>query len=96
MRSGVVIARRWLPSISSLRNRSLKSSGAYDPVINRPTVIVAEVNADEDHELSERFSIEGYPTLKFFPAGSTDPVDYNGGREAKDLVDFLNEKLGIV
>ena len=64
-------------------------------MIDRESLIVAEVNADEDHELGERFNIQGFPTLKFFPAGSTEPIDYEGGREAKDLIAFVNEKIGF-
>ena len=64
-------------------------------VIDRESLIVAEVNADEDHELGERFNIQGFPTLKFFPAGSTEPIDYEGGREAKDPIAFVNEKIGF-
>ena len=65
-------------------------------MIDRESLIVAEVNADEDHELGERFNIQGFPTLKFFPAGSTEPIDYEGGREAKDLIAFVNESGKVV
>ena len=64
-------------------------------MIDRESLIVAEVNSDEDHELGARFNIQGFPTLKFFPAGSTEPIDYEGGREAKDLIAFVNEKIGF-
>lgn len=35
-----------------------------------------------------------YPTIKFFPKGSTEGEPYNGGRSEKDLVAFINEKAG--
>jgi protein disulfide-isomerase A6 len=38
--------------------------------------------------------VSGFPTIKFFPKGSTTPEDYNGGRSEEDLVAFLNEKAG--
>ena len=38
--------------------------------------------------------MSGYPTIKFFPAGSTTPEDYSGGRSEEALVAFLNEKAG--
>lgn len=63
--------------------------------MNRESVIIAEVNADEDRVLGDRFGIQGFPTLKFFPAGSTEPEDYEGGRTAADLVRYMNEKAGI-
>jgi protein disulfide-isomerase A6 len=41
-----------------------------------------------------RFGVQGYPTLKFFPAGSGEPEDYQGGREVEDFVEFINSKVG--
>ena len=35
-----------------------------------------------------------YPTIKFFPKGSSNGEFYNGGRSASDLVDFINKKVG--
>ena len=34
----------------------------------------------------------GYPTIKYFAPGSTEPEDYNGGRTASDIVKFAEEK----
>ena len=41
-----------------------------------------------------RFGIQGYPTLKYFPKGSTDPTPYEAGRSEAAFVKFLNEKAG--
>lgn len=38
--------------------------------------------------------VKSYPTIKYFPAGSTTPVDYQGGRDLKDLIEFVNEQAG--
>lgn len=38
--------------------------------------------------------MSGYPTIKFFPAGSDEAEDYEGGRSEADFVQFLNEKCG--
>jgi protein disulfide-isomerase A6 len=38
--------------------------------------------------------VSGYPTIKFFPAGSTAADTYSGGRSEEALVAFLNEKAG--
>jgi len=35
--------------------------------------------------------IRGYPTLKFYPKGDSEPVDYNGGRELDDFKKWLSE-----
>jgi len=57
-------------------------------------VVIAKVDADAHKELGNRFDVHGYPTLKWFPKGSTTPEDYNGGRTADDIVAFVNEKAG--
>ena len=41
-----------------------------------------------------RFEVTGFPTIKFFPAGSDEPEPYEENRELEDLVTFLNAKAG--
>jgi len=57
-------------------------------------VVIAKVDCDKNKELGNRFGIKGYPTLKFFPKGSLTPEDYSGGREANDIIEFVNGKTG--
>lgn len=56
--------------------------------------LVASVDADAHRELGQRFGVTGFPTLKYFPAGSIEGETYNGGRTAADIVAFLNQKTG--
>ncbi|CAI5483709.1 unnamed protein product [Closterium sp. Yama58-4] len=58
------------------------------------SVVIAKVDCDEHKDLCSKYSVSGFPTLKWFPAGESKPEDYSGGREASDLVEFVNEKLG--
>ena len=61
----------------------------------RDSIIFAEVQADVEPELSQRFEIESYPTLFFFAAGSTvEPEKYKEERELEIIVHWLNEHLG--
>ena len=52
---------------------------AYEEVgaafANSPDVLVAKVDADADRALGGRFGVRGFPTLKFFPKGSTEPEE---------------------
>lgn len=57
-------------------------------------VAIAEVNADEYRDLGSRFGVRGFPTIKYFPEGSTEPIDYNGGRSVDELIAFVNEQAG--
>merc|ERR1711991_139507 len=59
-------------------------------------VVVANVDADAapNKPLGSRFGVTGFPTIKFFPKGSTEATDYSSGREVADFVKFLNDKAG--
>ncbi|EAS03751.2 protein disulfide-isomerase (macronuclear) [Tetrahymena thermophila SB210] len=59
--------------------------------------VLAKVDATEQKDLGTRFSIQGFPTLKFFINGSTEnPVDFNGGRTEKDILNWIKKRTGSV
>jgi protein disulfide-isomerase A6 len=58
-------------------------------------VIIAALDADAHRELGTRYGVTGFPTLKFFPAGSKEAESYNGGRTANDMIDFINKMTGL-
>jgi protein disulfide-isomerase A6 len=72
--------------------------GAYEETAEafakESDVVIADVDADAHKELASRFGVTGFPTLKFFKKGSTEPEDYNGGREAADIVEWINKQAG--
>lgn len=37
--------------------------------------------------MAQKYGVQGFPTIKFFSPGS-EPVDYQGGRSASDIVQF--------
>src|SRR5438270_11056405 len=52
-------------------------------------VTIAKVDATANDVPDE---IQGFPTIKLFPAGSKDkPVDYSGSRTVEDLAKFIKE-----
>lgn len=61
-----------------------------------PDVIVSKVDAEAENSqaIAREQGVTGYPTIKFFPKGSTTPEVYTGGRSEQDLVRFLNTKAG--
>ena len=43
--------------------------------------------------IAQQYGVQGYPTIKYFAPGSSEPEDYNGGRTASDIVKFAEEKF---
>ncbi|KAK2957061.1 putative Protein disulfide-isomerase [Blattamonas nauphoetae] len=57
---------------------------------NDSSVIFAQIESTET-QLMTQFNIQGYPTLKFFPANQTTPkLNYNGKRTITDLLDWVS------
>ncbi|KAI9353146.1 thioredoxin-like protein [Pilaira anomala] len=61
---------------------------------NEPNCVVAKIDADQERDIGTEFDISGFPTLKFFPAGESEPIAYEGGRTEKAFVDYLNKHCG--
>jgi len=57
-------------------------------------VVIADLDADQYKDLAGKYGVSGFPTLKFFKKGSTTPEDYSGGREAADIIEFVNKQSG--
>lgn len=64
--------------------------------MNEPNVVVAKVDAEAEGSkaTANANGVTSYPTIKFFPKGSTEAEDYNGGRSEVELLEFLNSKAG--
>lgn len=55
------------------------------------SMIISKFNAvANDLPESLKFELRAYPTIKFFKAGSKEPIDYEGDHSLKAFVDFLN------
>lgn len=68
-----------------LKNKKLTNSAQMDATLN-------------DIPPSAPFKVQGFPTLKFKPAGGVDFIDYNGDRSLESLIEFVetNKKTGDV
>lgn len=57
-----------------------------------PPIHIAKIDATVNKNLTEKFDIQGYPTLKYF-IGSK-PVDYQGGKTEDSIVSWVLKKTG--
>jgi protein disulfide-isomerase A6 len=59
-------------------------------------VLIAKVDAEAPNSkaTAEEQGVSSYPTIKFFPKGSTKPQEYEGGRSEAEFVEFLNKHAG--
>ncbi|KAK2817261.1 hypothetical protein Q5P01_025452 [Channa striata] len=57
--------------------------------IDHENIIIAKMDATANEV--ESIAIEGFPTLKYFPAGSKEVVDYTGKRDLETLSKFLDD-----
>jgi len=57
-------------------------------------VVIAKVDASAEESLGTKYGIKGYPTLKWFGKGTTEPEDYDGGRSLEEFVSWINDKTG--
>jgi protein disulfide-isomerase A1 len=81
----------WCGHCKSLAPEYVKAAASL--AANDPVYRIAKVDATEHKELGERFGIQGFPTLKFFK-GDDKAIDYDGGRQADDIVKWVIKKSG--
>nr|AMM62654.1 conotoxin-specific protein disulfide isomerase (cspdi) [Conus geographus] len=53
---------------------------------------LAKVDATVETDLAGKFEVKGFPTIKFFIDGES--VDYTGGRQTSDIINWLKKKTG--
>lgn len=58
--------------------------------------MIAKVDAEAENSkaLAQEQGVQSYPTIKYFKKGSTEPHPYEGARDEKDFIEFLNTNAG--
>ena len=53
---------------------------------------IGAVNCEDEKDLSQKYKIDGYPTVLFFGDDKKKTEEYEGDRKAEKVIDFLFEK----
>jgi protein disulfide-isomerase A1 len=55
-------------------------------------VFLAKVDATENKELSGKYGVKGFPTLKYFTGDLESPSDYSGGRTEDTIISWISKR----
>lgn len=80
----LIFSKKLAPEYSAAAIELKKAGDNYVPL--------AKVDATAEPTIAEKFSVQGYPTIKFFINGQV--VDYEGGRTTPDIVSWILKKSG--
>lgn len=56
---------------------------------NNPNILLATVDSTENEVAG--VDIQGFPTLKFWGKDKSNPIEYNGGRDAQGIIQWIKE-----
>jgi len=64
--------------------------------VSEPSIVIAKVDAEapDSKKTAQDQGVQSYPTIKFFPAGTSEPSKYEGARTEQAFIDFLNKEVG--
>jgi protein disulfide-isomerase A6 len=106
LRHGVVVS---IPSSLRLEKQDFKLTEETDckslaPIYedlatsfaNEESVIIAKVDAESEDSKATASAqgITGFPTIKWFPAGSKEATTYSNARTEAAFIDFINKEAG--
>jgi len=89
-----VLVEFFAPWCGHCKNLAPEWKIAGDLFTESDDIIIAAVDATESKNLASKFEIKGFPTIKFFPKGSTKAEEYTGGRTAETITSWINQKIG--
>jgi protein disulfide-isomerase-like protein len=92
--SANVLVEFYAPWCGHCKNLEPEWKIAGDTFLPDDDIKIAALDATTANSIATKYGVSGYPTIKFFPKGSTTPVDYDGGRTADTIIQWVNGKIG--
>jgi len=83
----MVFIKFFAPWCGHCKSLAPKWTDMASELVGNPTVLVGEIDCDDENDLCEDHDIEGFPTIKW---GSPDALsDYNLDMETEEMVKFV-------
>ncbi len=78
----------WCPHCKTMEPEYQKAAA----VLKEENIYFAKIDGSTDKQASQKYKVHGFPSILFFIKG--EPIEYEGGRTEKDLVNWAKKKIG--
>jgi len=93
--SNNVLVEFYAPWCGHCKNLEAEYERVGKTFSKKDNVIIARIDGTDHRSLMDKYNVRGYPTLKWFPKGSTEPDEFDGKRTGEGIVEFINTRTGL-
>ena len=84
--SNNVLVEFYAPWCGHCKNLAPEWKIAGETFLPTDDIVIAAVDATDASATASKYEVKGYPTIKYFPKGSKEPEEYDGGRTADTII----------